>query len=75
MILLSTGFGNGTITITLILLLMFLLLLFRKVYFFKGLAVFNKLIFPSLYKRNITHLKKHEQLLLAYRYWVTKNSL
>lgn len=42
---------------------------------FKAIAFFNTLIMPSLFKNDITKLKSHEKLILAYRYWITKNSL
>ena len=75
MITLSTGFGNGTITILLILLIILLLMIFLKKYFFKGLAIINKVILPSLIAKDLTKLKDYEKLILGYRYWVTKNSL
>ncbi len=43
--------------------------------FFKLLARINKLIIPRYSKRDITRLSKLDQALIAYRYWVTKNSL
>ena len=43
--------------------------------FFKILAKVNKLIIPSLYKKDIGKLKGYEKVILGYRYWVTKNSL
>jgi len=75
MIVLGTGFGNGTITIVLLLLIILLMMLFQKKYIFRGLAVMNKLIIPKLYKKDITKLKNYEKVILGYRYWVTKNSL
>ena len=75
MIVLGTGFGNGTITIVLLLLIILLMMLFQKKYIFRGLAVINKLIMPKLYKKDITRLKNYEKVILGYRYWVTKNSL
>ena len=75
MIVLGTGFGNGTITIVLLLLIILLMMLFQKKYIFRGLAVINKLIMPKLYKKDITKLKNYEKVILGYRYWVTKNSL
>ncbi len=49
----------------------------KKKHLFKILAKINKLILPSLSKRrvNVYKLNKRQKLLLAYRYWVTKNSL
>ena len=75
MIILSTGFGNGTITIILILLIILLLMMFRKKYIFKGLAIINKVILPSLIRKDLSKLKDYEKLIFGYRYWVTKNSL
>jgi hypothetical protein len=75
MIILSTGFGNGTITILLILIIILLLMIFRKRYIFKGLAIVNKIILPSLVRKDLSKLKGYEKLIFGYRYWVTKNSL
>jgi hypothetical protein len=75
MIILSTGLGNGIITILLILLIILLLMLFRKKYIFKGLAIINKVIFPSLIRKDLSKLKGYKKLIFGYRYWVTKNSL
>ena len=75
MIVLGTGFGNGIMTIVLLLLIILFMLLFQKKYFFRSLAVVNKLIMPKLYKKDIAKLKNYEKIILGYRYWVTKNSL
>jgi len=75
MIILSTGFGNGTITIVLILCVILFLMIFQKKYIFKGLAVINKIMMPSLISKDLSKLKGYEKLILGYRYWVTKNSL
>ena len=75
MIILSTGLVNGTVTILLILLITLLLMIFRKKYIFKGLAIINKVILPSLISKDLSKLKSYEKLILGYRYWVTKNSL
>ena len=75
MILLGTGFGNGTITIVLLLVIILFILLFKKKYIFKGVAVMNKIMMPKLYKKDITKLKNYEKVILGYKYWVTKNSL
>lgn len=75
MMILSTGFGNGTITIVLLLLIILLMMLFQKKYIFKGLAVINKMVMPSLIAKDLSKLKSYEKLILGYRYWVTKNSL
>jgi hypothetical protein len=50
-------------------------MIFRKNYIFKGLAIINKVILPSLIKKDLSKLKGYEKLILGYRYWVTKNSL
>ena len=42
---------------------------------FKFLARVNKVIFPSLYKKDITRLNSTDKVILGYRYWVTRNSL
>ena len=75
MIVLGTGFGNGIMTIVLLLLIILFMLLCQKKYFFRGLAVMNKLIMPKLYKKDIAKLKNYEKVIFGYRYWVTKNSL
>jgi hypothetical protein len=75
MISLSTGFGNGTITILLILLIILLLMIFQKKYIFIGLAIINKVILPSLIRKDLSKLKGYEKLIFGYRYWITKNSL
>tara|TARA_B110000444_G_scaffold239022_1_gene253106 strand:- start:286 stop:504 length:219 start_codon:yes stop_codon:yes gene_type:complete len=72
MILLGTG--NSVILIVLFLSILLAILLNRRL-FFKILAKFNKLIIPSLYKKDIGKLKSYEKVILVYRYWVTKNSL
>ncbi len=43
--------------------------------FFKALAQINKVIIPRYSKRDFTKLSKVDQALVAYRYWVTTNSL
>jgi hypothetical protein len=46
-----------------------------KKVFFKVLAKINKVLIPRYSKRDLTKLKKWEQAMVAYRYWVTLNSL
>jgi hypothetical protein len=53
-----------------------------KVYFaimkksvFKILASVNKVILPRISKRDLNRLTKFEKAVVAYRYWVTTNSL
>ena len=76
LVILSFGYGEDILLIIsfLILILLFLFL-FKKKILFQFLAKLNKLILPSLYKKDIKKLKKVEMLIIAYRYWVTKNSL
>ncbi len=59
----------------LLILLLLILILSSKKRCFQLLAKFNKLIFPSLYKKDIKKLKKWEMMIVAYRYWVTKNAI
>ena len=75
-VILSFGYGEDILLIIgfLILILLFLFL-FKKKILCQFLAKLNKLILPSLYKKDIKKLKKVEMLIIAYRYWVTKNSL
>jgi len=42
---------------------------------FKIMARLNKLIMPRFSQRDITRLSKIEKGIVAYRYWVTINSL
>jgi len=42
---------------------------------FKMLAKMNKVIMPRFSKKDITRLSKIEKGLIAWRYWVTLNSL
>ncbi len=45
--------------------------------FFKVIAVINKLIMPSMTKKNIDPVKanKMQLALIGWRYYITKNSL
>ena len=74
MILLGTGNSEDVILIVFLLSILLAILINRKL-FFKILAKVNKLIMPSLYKKDIGKLKSYEKVILGYRYWVTKNSL
>ena len=74
MILLRTGISEDVMLIVLLLSILLAILLNRKL-FFKILAKVNKLLIPSLYKKDIGKLKSYEKVILGYRYWVTKNSL
>lgn len=42
---------------------------------FKLLARLNKLVMPRFSHRDLTKLSKLDKALVAYRYWVTINSL
>jgi len=43
--------------------------------FFKLLARVNKIILPRYSQRDINRLSKFDKALVAFRYWVTLNSL
>ena len=76
MICILLAFGYGDIfKITLLLVLLFLFVLLKRKIVFRFIAEINKLIIPSLYKKDISKLKNYEKVILVYRYWVTKNSL
>ncbi len=74
MILLVAGCVQD-VNILIIVLLVLLALLIRKRNFFKVLARMNKIICPSLYDKDIAKLTRSQKIILAYRYWVTRNSL
>jgi hypothetical protein len=42
---------------------------------FKILASINRVIMPRYSQRDITKLSTFDKALIAYRYWITKNSL
>jgi len=42
---------------------------------FKVLAKINKIILPSLYKKDPNKLSAFQKAILGYRYWVTMNAL
>jgi hypothetical protein len=42
---------------------------------YKVLAQVNKWFLPKLSKKDITRLSKFQKAIVAYRYWVTINSL
>ncbi|MBX2895363.1 MAG: hypothetical protein KF763_07965 [Cyclobacteriaceae bacterium] len=42
---------------------------------FKILANLNKVLLPRISKRDLNRLSKFEKAVVAYRYWVTINSL
>jgi len=47
----------------------------NKKQLFKILARINKVLMPRFSQKDITRLSKFEKALVAYRYWVTINSL
>lgn len=42
---------------------------------FRLLARINKLLLPKLWDRNLMRLTRTQKLIVAWRYWVTKNAL
>ncbi len=42
---------------------------------FKILAAINRIILPRYSKSDITKLSKTAKVIVAYRYWITINSL
>ncbi|MDG1718737.1 MAG: SsrA-binding protein [Flavobacteriales bacterium] len=40
---------------------------------FKILAKINKILLPSMINKDISQLKTYQKIIIAYRYWVTKN--
>ncbi|MCB0493182.1 MAG: hypothetical protein KDC93_12285 [Cyclobacteriaceae bacterium] len=44
-------------------------------FLFVLLSKVNKLILPRYSQRDITRLSSLDKLIVAYRYWVTKNAL
>lgn len=42
---------------------------------FKALALVNRIVLPRYSKKDITRLSKFEKAIVAWRYWVTINSL
>lgn len=47
----------------------------NKKQLFKILAKLNKVIMPRFSRKDVTRLSKIDKGLVAYRYWVTLNSL
>ena len=39
------------------------------------MAKVNRVLLPRYSKRDLTRLSKVDQAIIAFRYWVTKNSL
>ena len=73
--ILGAWHGTDVILILLGLLIVLFFLQFKSIIMFKILAKINKVILPSLYKKDITKLNSYEKVILGYRYWVTRNSL
>jgi len=46
-----------------------------KTWLFKMLAKVNKVVLPSLYKKDPMKLSNLQKAILGYRYWVLTNSL
>lgn len=46
-----------------------------KTWLFKILAKVNKVVLPSLYKKDPMKLSNLQKAILGYRYWVLTNSL
>jgi len=42
---------------------------------FKILAKINKILLPSMINKDISKLNTYQKIIIAYRYWITKNSL
>lgn len=42
---------------------------------FKSLARLNRVILPKYSQRDLNQLSKFDQILIAYRYYITKNAL
>lgn len=74
MILLGTGNSEYVVLIVLFLLLLLAFLLNRRL-FFTVLGRINKLILPTMFHKDLRKLNVLDKLVIAYRYWVTKNSL
>ena len=74
-VFLAFGYGEDILMITLSLVLILLLFLLKNKIVFRFIAKVNKLILPNLYKKDMGKLKKWEMLIVAYRYWVTKNAI
>ena len=51
------------------------MILFIRKTVFRFIAKVNKVLLPSLFRKEIGALKKYEKVILEFRYWITKNSL
>lgn len=74
MILLGTGSSSDIVLIVFVLFLL-LTVIINKQLFFIVLAKVNKLIIPTMMQKDFSNLKTTDKLIIAYRCWVTKNSL
>ena len=75
-VILAFRYGEDILLIiSFLILFLIFLFLFKKKIIFQFLAKLNKVTLPSLYKKDMKKLKRVEMLIIAYRYWVTKNSL
>ena len=76
MILLGTGYSEDIVVIILLLsLLLSLFFLLNRRRLFKILAKVNKLIIPTMLAKDLSNLNRVDKIVIAYRYWVTNNSL
>ncbi|MCK6618308.1 MAG: hypothetical protein L6Q51_11770 [Cyclobacteriaceae bacterium] len=46
----------------------------RKI-FFRALAQLNKVLLPRISRKDLSRLTKFDKAIVAFRYWVTTNSL
>lgn len=44
-------------------------------FIFRLLAQLNKLLLPRISKRDLNRLSKTDKVIVAWRYWVTRNAL
>ncbi len=42
---------------------------------YKILAKINRVLLPKMSDKDLTKLTKFQKAIVAYRYWITKNSL
>ncbi|MBX7129532.1 MAG: SsrA-binding protein [Flavobacteriales bacterium] len=42
---------------------------------FRIMARLNRLVLPKMWDKDLLRLSKAQKLLVAYRYWVTRNAL
>lgn len=46
-----------------------------RLVFFRLLARVNKMVLPKMWHKDLLRLNKLQKLIVAWRIWVTKNSL